>query len=50
MDQYQILMDNFSLSFYPIDFKHWHNDHLVLKFYTMIFSCYSGFIQDILDH
>ena len=33
-----------SLSFYPIDFKPWHNDTLVLERCT---SCSSGFIQDV---
>ena len=41
-------MGDFSLSCYPIDFKPWHNDSKILKFYTM--SCSSGFVQDFLDH
>ena len=37
MDQCQILMRFFFLEFFAIDFKPWHNDPWVLKFYTMIF-------------
>ena len=49
----------FSLSFYPIDFKPWHNE---LGFGEVYFSksfsktflshtsCSSGFIQDFLNH
>ena len=47
-------MRYFSLSFYPIDFKPWHNDPYVLERCAMTFlshkSCSSGFIQDFLDH
>ena len=47
-------MGYFSVSFYEIDFKHWHNDSYVLKFYAMTFlgihSFSSEFIQDFLDH
>ena len=54
MDQCQILMGNFSLNLYPIDFKTSHNDPLVLKMNAMnslgIHSCSTGFIQDFLDH
>ena len=54
LNQCQILMDNFSLIFHKIDFKPWHNDPYVLKFYAMtllrIHTCSYGFIQDFLDH
>ena len=47
-------MHYFSISFYPIYFKSWHNDPYVLGRCAMPFlshtSCSSGFIQDFLDH
>ena len=44
----------FSLSFYLIDFKPWHDDPWVLGRCSMTFlshrSCLSGFIQNFLKH
>ena len=49
-----MLMCYFSLSFYPIDFEPLHDDPQICRFLAMnhirIPSCFSGFIQDSLDH